>query len=452
MAGPRTLYVSRPLLNGEDLIAWAKGQGFPTAMLPSDLHTTIAYSREPFDWSGLEPAGGTLLAQLGGRSVQQFGKATVLGFESPELHGRWQMLRAAGASWDFPSYQPHVTFTYDPGDVPLDQISPYRGPLLFGPEVFAEIDDTWSSKLQEKTASRTLGYGTMTDLFVGKFEAKAAGTADSGEFEGYGSVFGVVDSHGDVVLPGAFKDGLAQMAANGRMPAMHLEHGVIERGGARGIGKWQVVEEDSQGLHVKGKVAGMHTETGRYRHAQILDGALTGLSIGYRVLGGGAEFGMKAAAHAPAARRALKKVLLEEISLVDTPSNARSLVLQVKAQALIVDHERVAAGVSALLELHEQCFGDGSTPSAADRADLRSHLEELQTAISGALPESGTKSAPATLREFERTLRDAGFSVSQARDIAAAGFTRTMARDEPETQANPAVSKQTCDELLAVLS
>ncbi len=28
--------------------------------------------------------------------------------------------------------------------------------------------------------------------------------SDSGEFEGYGSVFGVKDSHDDVVVPGAF--------------------------------------------------------------------------------------------------------------------------------------------------------------------------------------------------------------------------------------------------------
>jgi HK97 family phage prohead protease len=449
----RTLYVSRKLLNADDLIAWAKAVGFPTTMLPGDLHTTIAYSREPFDWSSLTPSDGQYIAPMGERSIKVFGEAVVLAYQSPELQGRWALLKAAGASWDFPEYQPHVTFTYEPGDLDPTLVEPYRGPLIFGPEIFAEIDDTWSSKLQEKALSaRPLGFGTMTDLFVGKFEAKAAGAPDSGEFEGYGSVFGVVDSHGDVVLPGAFKEGLELMKAAGRTPAMHLEHGVIERGGARGIGKWQVVEEDSQGLHVKGKIAGMHTETGRYRHAQVLDGALEGLSIGYRVINGGAEFGTKAAAVAKCARRALRNVLLEEISLVDTPSNARSLVLQVKAQGLIVDHERVASGIHALLELHDEFFSGDGAPSAADRATFRSHLEELQTAMSGAIPETGTKSAPSTIREVEAALRDAGFSIKQSRDIAAAGFHKAPLRDEAPPQANAAETKAAYDELMRVLA
>lgn len=446
----RTLYVSRKLLNADDLIAWAKGAGFPTTMLPGDLHTTIAYSREPFDWSGLTPSQGQYIAPMGERSIKVFGEAVVLAYQSPELQGRWALLRAAGASWDFPEYQPHVTFTYEPGAFDPTLVEPYRGPLIFGPEIFAEIDDTWSSNLQEKSApKRVLGLGTMTDLIVAPFEMKATGAADSGEFEGYGSIFGQVDSHGDVVVPGAFQAGLIERKAAGRKVAMHLEHGIPERGGRRNVGSWHFVGEDSKGLEVKGRIAGMNTETGRYLHSQIGDGAITGLSIGFRVVNGGAEFGTKAAAVARGARRALRSVAVEEISLVGDPSNATSLILQVKAQALIIDHDRVRAGVQSLIAMHEHCLAGDAVPSPADRAEILLHLEDLQTAMSGAAPELGTKSVPATLREFEQTLRDAGYSVSQARDIAAAGFIRTMARDEPETEAKSAVSKAAMAEFLA---
>ncbi|GJH75797.1 hypothetical protein ECZC06_53910 [Escherichia coli] len=39
--------------------------------------------------------------------------------------------------------------------------------------------------------------------------------SDSGEFEGYGSVFGVKDSHDDVVVPGAFTTTLQKWSEKG---------------------------------------------------------------------------------------------------------------------------------------------------------------------------------------------------------------------------------------------
>ncbi|WP_186368555.1 HK97 family phage prohead protease, partial [Yersinia bercovieri] len=36
------------------------------------------------------------------------------------------------------------------------------------------------------------------------FPLKLKSVSDSGEFEGYGSVFGVKDSYDDIVVPGAF--------------------------------------------------------------------------------------------------------------------------------------------------------------------------------------------------------------------------------------------------------
>jgi hypothetical protein len=43
-----------------------------------------------------------------------------------------------------------VTITYDGKGMALDDIEPYRGELVFGPEIFEEIDDDWSQRLQEK--------------------------------------------------------------------------------------------------------------------------------------------------------------------------------------------------------------------------------------------------------------------------------------------------------------
>ena len=48
--------------------------------------------------------------------------------------------------------------------------------------------------------------------------------SETGEFEGYGSVFGVEDSYGDVVVRGAFDASLARWKEKGRLPAMLWQH------------------------------------------------------------------------------------------------------------------------------------------------------------------------------------------------------------------------------------
>ena len=56
-------------------------------------------------------------------------------------------------------------------------------------------------------------------------EFKFADGGEAGTFEGYASVYGNKDSHGDVVEPGAFKDSLAERTAQKRRVPLHLMHG-----------------------------------------------------------------------------------------------------------------------------------------------------------------------------------------------------------------------------------
>lgn len=157
-AAPRTLYVQRKLLNAAEFIEWAKGQGFATTTPAEDLHVTIAFSRAPVDWMKAGEAwtgdkDGKLTVNPGGaRLVEKLGDkgAVVLLFNSSELSWRHEAIRRdAGASWDFPEYQPHVTITYAGGDIDLSKVEPYRGKLVFGPEIFEEIDEDWTSRLKE---------------------------------------------------------------------------------------------------------------------------------------------------------------------------------------------------------------------------------------------------------------------------------------------------------------
>lgn len=146
-AAPRSLYVSRQVLNAGDIIAWAKGQGFSTTLPADDLHVTVIYSRTPVDWmkAGQDywNEDGTLLIPPGGpRVVSRFdGGAVVLEFSSASLSWRHQELKRIGAEASYPEYAPHITITYEPGGIDLDKVEPYRGKIELGPEVFEEVKE-----------------------------------------------------------------------------------------------------------------------------------------------------------------------------------------------------------------------------------------------------------------------------------------------------------------------
>ncbi|PSM18231.1 phage portal protein [Nitratireductor sp. StC3] len=154
-AAPRTLYVSRRVLNAAEIIDHFKAQGLESAIPADELHVTITFSRAPVDWMqmGENWSGdgeGNLTIQAGGpRMMDRFGDATVLLFASTTLAWRHEDMRRNGASWDHFEYQPHVTITWAPG-VSVDDIEPWRGEIRLGPEIFAEVNDDWKSGVVEE--------------------------------------------------------------------------------------------------------------------------------------------------------------------------------------------------------------------------------------------------------------------------------------------------------------
>lgn len=144
----RTLLVKRKLINSDDLVFWAKLNGFPTTIPEDDMHVTVAFSKNPLEWP--EPDTNNVVVAGGSREMALFGEgAKVLCFESIELQTRWQILKDLGATWDYGSYVPHVTITYaDAND--RSSVYAYAGVLIFGPEEFSEINPDWKSNITEK--------------------------------------------------------------------------------------------------------------------------------------------------------------------------------------------------------------------------------------------------------------------------------------------------------------
>lgn len=194
-------------------------------------------------------------------------------------------------------------------------------------------------------------------------------TSDEMSFSGYGSVFGNIDCYGDVVERGAFSKTIASFKADGRWPAMLLQHGGGFCGTAQDmtpVGVWTEMREDEHGLYVEGKLA--DTERGRELYTLMKmepRPAIDGMSIGFFTTDFYDE------QKDGDMIRHITGVELVELSLVTFPANGEARVADVKSD---------------------------TQPS---------------------------------IRDAERALRDAGFSRSDAKKILAKGFSSCL-RDAGE--------------------
>jgi HK97 family phage prohead protease len=125
-------------------------------------------------------------------------------------------------------------------------------------------------------------------------------------FAGYAAVFGHPDRGGDVVKPGAF----ARTLGRGGPASVPL---LWQHEPGRPIGRIEYLKEDGRGLRVIARLSG--GAAGREAAALLKEGAVAGLSFGYRV--------REAAGEKP---RELRDVDLVEVSLVTFPMQPKARV------------------------------------------------------------------------------------------------------------------------------
>lgn len=148
----------------------------------------------------------------------------------------------------------------------------------------------------------------MLDFKYASLDADAVSA--EGVISGYASRFGLRDTGGDIVAPGAYAKSLTQ-----RRPKMLWSHDP-----AQPIGVWTSVEEDSTGLRVEGKLL-LGTAKGREVLEYIKAGAADGLSIGYRTVKAGRQ----------GSARVLSEVELHEVSIVVFPMQVEAGIDSVKS-------------------------------------------------------------------------------------------------------------------------
>lgn len=199
------------------------------------------------------------------------------------------------------------------------------------------------------------------------FDLDVKAVAESGTFTGYGSVFGVVDSYGEVVAPGAFKNSLAALAEKGRSLPVLWQHRTWEP-----IGDWTSLKEDDHGLQGEGCLWLEDAINARVAYRGMKSKSITGLSIGYYVI--------RASYNEKTGIRTLEELELVEVSIVTVPANDDARIDAIKSQ---IAH--------------------------------------------GTLPQ---------LSDFEKFLREAGFSKTQATVIANRGLKHLLQSESASTDAN----------------
>jgi HK97 family phage prohead protease len=167
-----------------------------------------------------------------------------------------------------------------------------------------------------------------------------------GGFAGYASLFGVLDSQGDVVLKGAYAATIPQF----------LERGFIAWGHdwLDPVATIRAAREDDRGLYIE---ADFHSDAGsqsaRTRTLErIQRGKFMGLSIGYSVPEGGAEFTDTA--------RLLKQIDLYETSLVTVPALRDAGVTGAKAVTKGAPEGSYEALAQAVAEAYQARYGASS--------------------------------------------------------------------------------------------
>ncbi|WP_046060000.1 HK97 family phage prohead protease [Paracidovorax citrulli] len=177
---------------------------------------------------------------------------------------------------------------------------------------------------------------TAAGMKVRDFEFEIKAVEKDGFFSGYGSVFGVRDSYGEVVAAGAFGKSIAARAARKRKLPVLWQH----RSGEP-LGVYETVKEDSQGLYMEGRLLVDDVVRAKEAHALMKAGAVTGLSIGYFVIADSWNEKDRV--------RTLTEVDLQETSIVTFPANDEARVEVVKS----MDHILKAGRMPSLPEFED---------------------------------------------------------------------------------------------------
>ena len=233
-----------------------------------------------------------------------------------------------------------------------------------------------------------------------RFLFKSTGYDDEqGIFEGYASVFGNIDSDGDVIEKGAFRKTLAEGVASGGVLILAQHEDRDEP-----LGKSLSLEEDDHGLKIKGYIS--PTRKGMDYRLLLKDGVIDAMSIGLAVTND--YRGDDGARHITGAE-------LFEVSLVNIPANDQARIQRYKSQKQggtpmfeLKDYSTEDLAELAALVQEEIAEREGTVQASADPADEEKSGAPANGDSTDVDEQLGTKTArqPARANKAATTIGD----------------------------------------------
>lgn len=214
----------------------------------------------------------------------------------------------------------------------------------------------------------------MSTTKVCTAQVKAAGEADGladGQFSAYASVFGTKDSYGDIVLPGAFAESLAEWKESGAPIPLYWSHGMHDVENL--IGEVLEASEDDHGLLVTAQLDIVESAKAAAVYRHLKGRRIRQMSFAYDVL----DAEMTDTAYE------LRKLRLHEVSVVQIGANQDTEILAVKTAAdhlakagkvissknldsLVSARDSIDAVIKAASADDEQAKASGNRPAATE--------------------------------------------------------------------------------------
>lgn len=136
---------------------YCEANNIPNPVPTKKLHTTLLYSRKYCP--NYTPIGDYEKQLVGtpigfdvwkSQPTDKFPNPTsclVLKYKCPELVARHkELMDTHGATFDYPEYNPHITLSYNVGDIDISSLPEFDAPIEITSEYGKELDLGWADK------------------------------------------------------------------------------------------------------------------------------------------------------------------------------------------------------------------------------------------------------------------------------------------------------------------
>lgn len=135
---------------------YIKENNIPNPTPTDKLHSTLLYSRKRCpNYKAKGDLNPTLRGRPGAWQVWEsqpdkdgnIANCLVMEFDCPELNARHEeLMKEHDATFDYPEYKTHITFSYDIGEMDHKDLPKFTGPVELVHEYQEELDIDWAQK------------------------------------------------------------------------------------------------------------------------------------------------------------------------------------------------------------------------------------------------------------------------------------------------------------------